>query len=313
MKGVELEFHQLVLRYERLKVVRPEPERRLLASMAEVGQQVPIVVAKQPGDEQFVVIDGYKRVRAMRRLGRDTVVAGCWPGEEAEALIATRLMQTAEPETSLEQSWLLAELHERFGLSLEELARRFSHSVSWVSRRLALVQELPESIQERVRRGEMGAHGAAKYLVPLARANREACLELVEAIGATRLSSRDLGILYTAYQTGNWVTRQRLLEAPLVFLKSYKEAKAPPSVEAGPSDSLLIDLEILSATARRADRRLRAGVLRNLPEKERQDLAGLLDQSRREMERLAEHFHQERGHAEPEHASGDSEAARAGA
>jgi ParB/RepB/Spo0J family partition protein len=308
---LELEFHQLALRYERLKVVRPEAERRLLASLAELGQQVPIVVVKQPADDQFVVIDGYKRVRALRRLGRDTVAAGCWPGEEAEALIATCLMQTAEPETALEQSWLLAELHERFGLSLEELARRFSHSVSWVSRRLALVQELPDSIQERVRRGEMGAHGAAKYLVPLARANRQVCLELVEGIGATRLSSRDLGILYTAYQTGNWVTRQRLLEAPLVFLKSYKEAKAPLSVEPGPSDSLLSDLEMLSATARRARRRLRAGLFRNLPEKERQDLAGLLEQSRREVERLAEHFTEETSYVGSDHPNGDSEAARA--
>jgi ParB/RepB/Spo0J family partition protein len=308
---VELEIHQLALRYERLKVVRPEPERRLLASLAEVGQQVPIVVVPEGTDGSFVVVDGYKRVRALRRLGRDTVAAGCWPGEEAEALIATRLMQTAEPETALEQSWLLAELHERFGLSLEELARRFGHSVSWVSRRLALVHELPDSIQERVRRGEMGAHGAAKYLVPLARANRQVCLELVEAIGATRLSSRDLGILYTAYQTGNWVTRQRLLEAPLIFLKSYKEAQAPPAVEPGPSDSLLTDLEILGSTARRARRRLRLGVLRNLPEKDRQDLAGLLDQSRREIEHLAEHFHQEMGHAGPEYPSGDPEAARA--
>ena len=316
MKGVELEFHQLALRYERLKVMRPEAERRLLASLAEVGQQVPIVVVKpaaEPSTDGFVVIDGYKRVRALRRLGRDTVAAGCWPGEESEALIATRLMQTAEPETALEQSWLLAELHARFGLSLEELARRFGHSVSWVSRRLALVHELPDSIQERVRRGEMGAHGAAKYLVPLARANREVYLELVEGIGATRISSRDLGILYTAYQTGNWVTRQRLLEAPLVFLKSYKEAKAPAPVEPGPSDSLLTDLEILSATARRAHRRLRAGILRNLPEKDRQDLARLLDQSRHQVERLAEHFHQEMDHAGPEHPSRDSEAARAGA
>jgi ParB family chromosome partitioning protein len=309
---VELEFHQLALRYERLKVVRPEPERRLLVSLAEVGQQVPIVVVQEATDGSFVVIDGYKRVRALRRLGRDIVAAGCWPGEEAEALIATRLMQTAEPETALEQSWLLAELHERFGLSLEELARRFGHSVSWVSRRLALTHELPEAIQERVRRGEMGAHGAAKYLVPLARANRQVCLELVEAIGAARLSSRDLGILYTAYQSGNWMTRQRLLEAPLIFLKSYKEAQTAPSVEPDPSDSLLTDLEILSSTARRAHRRLRAGVLRNLPEKDRQDLAGLLDQSRREMERLAEHFHQEMGHAGSEHPNGDSEAARAG-
>jgi len=310
---VELEFHQLELRYERLKVARPEPERRLLASLAEVGQQVPIVVVKEAGEGPFVVIDGYKRIRALRRLGRDTVGASCWPGKEAEALITTRLMQTAEPETALEQSWLLAELHERFGFSREELARRFGHSVSWVSRRLALVHELPEVIQEQVRRGEMGAHGAAKYLVPLARANRPACLELVAALGSSRLSSRDLGILYTAYQTGNWVTRQRLIEAPLVFLKSYKEAQTDPSIEPGPSDSLLTDLEILSATARRADRRLRAGGLRNLPDKDRDDLARLLGQSQREIERMAKHFAEEMGSAGSEHPSRDSEAARAGA
>lgn len=308
-----MEFHQLELRYERLKVVRPEQERRMLASLAEIGQQVPIVVVQEAAEAPFVVIDGYKRVRALRRLGRDTVGANCWPGEEAEALIVIRLMQTAEPETALEQSWLLDELHERFGFSLEDLARRFGHSVSWVSRRLALVHELPDAIQEQVRRGEIGAHGAAKYLVPLARANRQACLELVAALGSTRLSSRDLGILYAAYQTGNWLTRRRLLEAPLVFLKSYKEVRAAPAVEPGPSDSLLTDLEILSATARRADRRLRAGVLRHLPEKDRDDLAHLLDQSRRETERLAEHFAEEMGHAGSEHPSRDPQAAGAGA
>jgi ParB/RepB/Spo0J family partition protein len=305
---VELEFHQLVLRYERLKVVRPEQEKRLLASLVDVGQQVPIVVVQEAAEGAFVVIDGYKRVRALRCLGRDTVGASCWPGEEAEALIVTRLMQTAEPATALEQSWLLAELRERFAFSLEELARRFGHSISWVSRRLALVRELPEEIQERVRRGEIGAHGAAKYLVPLARANRQVCLDLTEAIGTTRLSSRDWRILCTAYQTGNWLTRQRLLESPLIFLKSHKEMQAAPGVEPAVGDSLLTDLEILSATARRADRRLRAGILRNLPEKDRQDLARLLDQARHEMQRVAEHFAEEMDDAGSRHARGDSEA-----
>jgi ParB family transcriptional regulator, chromosome partitioning protein len=160
---VELEFHQLELRYERLKVARPEQERRLLASLAEIGQQVPVVVVKDT-EGSFVVIDGFKRIRALRHLGRDTVGTSCWPGEEAEALIVTRLMQTAEPETALEQSWLLAELRARFGFSLEELARRFGHSVSWVSRRLALIQDLPQAIQERVRQGEIGAQPSPSLL-----------------------------------------------------------------------------------------------------------------------------------------------------
>jgi ParB/RepB/Spo0J family partition protein len=166
---MELEFHQLELRYDRLRIARPDHERRLLSSLAEVGQQVPIVVVKDGGDEHFVVIDGYKRVRALRRLGRDTVGSFCWECSEAEALVVSRLWHTGESETALEQSWRLVELHERFQLSQEELARRFTRSVSWVSRRLALVRELPESIQERVRRGEIVAHTAEKYLVPLAR------------------------------------------------------------------------------------------------------------------------------------------------
>jgi len=309
---VELEFHQLELRYERLRLARPELERRLLASMAEVGQQVPIVVVKDAANGQFVVIDGYKRVRSLRRLARDTIHAACWQGEEAEALIVTRLAQTSEPETALEQSWLLAELHGRFGFSLEDLARRFGHSVSWVSRRLALVNELPDLIQQQVRRGEIVAHGAAKYLVPLARANRRACLELVEAIGSTRLSSRDLGILYTAYQSGNWVTRQRVLAAPLVFLKSHKEAQAAPAVEPGAGDSFLTDLEVISSTARRADRRLRQGVLRHVPDKDRQDLGRCLRQSLHEVQRMSERFDREMSDAGSEHAGSDSEAAPTG-
>ena len=309
---MDLEFHQLELRYERLRVIRPEQERRLLASLAEVGQQVPIVVVKDQADGRFVVIDGYKRIRSLRRLSRDTVGASCWPDDEVDALIVTRLMQTAEPETAMEQSWLLAELHDRFGFSLQELARRFGHSVSWVSRRLALVQELPDAIQDQVRRGEIVAHAAAKYLVPLARANRRACVELVEAIGSTRLSSRDLGILYNSYQTGNWVTRQRLLADPLVFLKSYKEAQSTPSLEPVPGDTLLTDFEILSSTARRADRRLRRGVLRSLPVPEREDLARCLRQSTHEIQRMAERFDKEMADAGSEHPGRDSEIARTG-
>ncbi len=143
----------------------------------------------------------------------------------AEALVVSRLWHTGESETALEQSWLLVELHERFQLSLEELARRFTRSVSWLSRRLALVRELPKSIQERVRRGEIVAHAAEKYLVPLARANQQACLRLVEGVGSFRLSSRDMAVLYAAYRDGNTVTRQRLLEAPVLFLKAFMESQ----------------------------------------------------------------------------------------
>ena len=60
---MDLEFHQLDLRFEHLRVHRPDRERRLLASLAASGQQVPIVVvAVREQPERYLVIDGYKRV-----------------------------------------------------------------------------------------------------------------------------------------------------------------------------------------------------------------------------------------------------------
>ena len=167
---MDLEFHQLDLRHEGLRVQRPEREKRLLASLAERGQQVPIVVvalADEPN--RFLVIDGYKRIRALQRLARDTVRATVWDMDETEALILDRSLRTAEGETAIEQGWLLSELHRSLGLSLDDLARRFDRSVSWVSRRLTLVRELPESVQQYVRNGKIGPWAAMKYLVPIAR------------------------------------------------------------------------------------------------------------------------------------------------
>jgi ParB-like chromosome segregation protein Spo0J len=41
--------------------------------LAEIGQQLPIVVVSEA--QRFILIDGYTRVRALKRLARDTVRA----------------------------------------------------------------------------------------------------------------------------------------------------------------------------------------------------------------------------------------------
>ena len=136
-------------------------QRRLLASLAESGQQTPIVVVAAEGQpDRYLVIDGYKRVAALEQLGRDTVEATVWAMSEAEALLLIASLRFSRQESALEQGWLLAEMEQRFGYGLEELARRFDRSVSWVSRRLALVELLPEAIQQQVREGKIrGASG----------------------------------------------------------------------------------------------------------------------------------------------------------
>src|SRR5450756_2317068 len=173
---MQLEFHQLDRRWEHLRVRHPARQRRPLASLAEAGQQTPIVVVAAAGQpDRYLVIDGYKRIAALQQLGRDTVEAVEWPMGEAEALLLDRSLRFSEHETALEQGWLLAEMEQRFGYGLDELARRFDRSVSWVSRRLALAEVLPEAIQQQVREGKILAQVAMKFLVPVARVKVEDC------------------------------------------------------------------------------------------------------------------------------------------
>ena len=72
----------------------PARQRRLLASLAEAGQQTPIVVVAAEGQaDRYVVIDGYKRIAALEQLGRDTVEAVVWPMSEAAAVLLDRSLR----------------------------------------------------------------------------------------------------------------------------------------------------------------------------------------------------------------------------
>src|SRR6516225_8209917 len=107
---MQLEFHQLDRRWEHLRVRHPARERRLLASLAEAGQQMPIVVVA--ADSAYVVVDGHKRVRCLHRLQHDTVSAVAWEMPAPDALIFRQLLQTEATSCAFEQGWLLRTLHE---------------------------------------------------------------------------------------------------------------------------------------------------------------------------------------------------------
>jgi ParB family chromosome partitioning protein len=254
---MELELHQLDLRYERLRVRQPARERRLLASLADTGQQMPIVVVTAPSI--YVVVDGHKRVRCLHRLHRDTVAAVIWDMSEGDALIFRHLLQTDATESAFEQAWLLHTLHEDHGLSLEVMARRFDRSVSWVSRRLSLVRTLPDTVQQHVREGRVVAHAAMKYLVPLARANADDGVRFTDAIAPHRLTTRQIGRLYQRYVAGPDVTRELVLTDPGLVLRLTDETASPIRPDTSGPDALLSDLHIVGAVARRAARRLQHG------------------------------------------------------
>jgi ParB family chromosome partitioning protein len=290
---MELELHQLELRYESLRKRSHRAERQLLSSLAEVGQQMPIVVVADVS-QRFVLIDGFKRVRALRRLAHDQVRATVWEVEEAEALVLERLMHVGG-EDALSEGWLLVALHERFSLSPDELARRFDRSKSWVSRRLALVRELPEGVQAQVRSGDLSAYAAMKYLVPLARANAETAAQLATAVQPLKLTTRQVGLLYQGWRSGTEKTRELILTAPLAYLRA-QENTTPK--EKTPTQLLVDDLGALSGICRRARRRLEQGLMHRLLPGEPEEVGHRLTEARSAAESLFSRFDQEASHAQ---------------
>ncbi|MFH1436192.1 MAG: ParB N-terminal domain-containing protein [Pseudomonadota bacterium] len=229
---MELEFHQIALRYEKLRVRDRGRQARLTASLVEHGQLSEVLVVKGAGG-RYVLIDGYRRVEALARLGHDTVRAMVLSMGEKEALMYLYRMEAGARRSALEDGWLLSELCEAHRISQDQLAVQMQRSVSWVSRRLALVKVLPEHIQQLVRKGKLCAYAAGKYLVPLARAKPEHCEKLVEGIKDQGLSTRQIGALYAAWRESGAKQRERIAQQPALFLRAQDEiARCDPP--AGP-------------------------------------------------------------------------------
>ncbi len=292
---MQVELGQLDRRYEGLRTRSAARERKLLASLAEIGQQAPIIVVRD--DARLVVVDGYKRMRALGRLGHDIAEATEWSLGEADALLLERLLRAGDADSAIEQGWFLRELSKRFGLSLEELARRFDRTKSWVSRRIGLVSELPTAVQERVREGAIGAHAAMKYLVPLARANEDDCVRLTDAIAPLRLSNRQIGELYATYVAGGVGARELLMRAPMMVLEARAEVSAQGEA---PVDKLLDDLHIVAAVARRAHSRLVSGAVDGAGDDARENVRLACGNAHGEVERLKRRCERELGHDRPD-------------
>ena len=298
---VEIDLHQLELRFEALRTTNASKERRLVASLAQWGQQSPLVVVASEQDKRYVVVDGYKRIRALRRLRQDRALAMIWELGQVDALVLEQLMRGGEGDGPIQQGWLLVELQDRFGVSQQELARRFDKSPSWVSRRLSLVRELPSSIQGLVREGKLSSHIATRLLVPMARAKSDEACRLAEAMARLELSCRDAHQLYAGYLQSGARGRELLLQKPELYLQTEKELTRPLSESPSPIEQVTGELDTLAGVARRTFRRLEDGRLRRALEPDREQVCRMAALAQQRVEQLFQRIDSELAHAGSSH------------
>lgn len=246
-----VEVEQVERRYEGLRVIDRGRVARLAASIAEVGQRTPALVTRSG-----VLVDGYHRLHALRRMGVDVMEAVELSVDGAEALVLAWQLETGRRRSALEDAWLLRELVESQGWKQSELATRLRRSKAWVSGRLGLVRALPEDVQEAVRSGRIPAQAATASLVPMCRASAEAASRMVAAV-TEALSAREVERLWRGWRSSDAEGRGRIEQQPHLFLRA-EEAVMP--VAADEVSQLIGRLHGLAGLCRHVHKAVEAGV-----------------------------------------------------
>jgi ParB family chromosome partitioning protein len=266
---LDLDLHRLDLRFAASRVVEPRAVARMAQSIERCGQIVPCIVvaaAADGGTEALVLIDGYRRVAALRRLGRDTASVEQWACDLTEALLGVLARSQDRPFAIIEEALLLRELVQGLGRSQHDVAQRCGRDVSWVSRRLQLLSGLPDAALAAVRGGKLSSWAANRVLVPLARANTEHAERLLAALAETPLTTRELQCWLAHYQQAPRSAREHMVNRPRLFIDTLRANAARHAGERlrdGPEGECLGDLRRLEAVVARL--RKRVATLRPLP------------------------------------------------
>jgi len=215
----EVEIGQLELRFAHTRIKRLEALAAMTASLERYGQRSAVVTV---GDSPMVLVDGYLRVAALSRLGRDTVLAEQWSCGEAESLIRLLLRKQDRRREAIEEAWLVRELRDKYRFSQDKVATLLGRHQSWVSRRLLLLESLSEEMLDLVRQGVVSTWSAARVLAPMARAMPEHAKSLTASLAEEHLATRDLALLWKHYQGANRKQREKMVEAPAMFIKALR-------------------------------------------------------------------------------------------
>ena len=254
---VELDLHRLELRFAATRIADAAAVQRLANSIQECGQRVACIAAGQPWDARMVLVDGYRRVAALARLGRDTAQVQCWSCPLGQALAQMLARSGSRSFAAIEEALLLRELIDAHGLTQRDAARQCARDVSWVQRRLVLLGALPDVLLQAVRGARVSIWAATRIFAPLARANSDHANRLLASLDAQALSTRELYAWFEHYQGAQREQRQRMVEHPRLFIDSLNERERTRDAQRlrdGPERDAVAQLGHLQALLERVRR-----------------------------------------------------------
>lgn len=210
---VEIALSEIGQSYGRLRLVHPQADAGMVDSLRQFGQIFPVVVV--PLAERYELVDGFKRLRALKHLGYERVKARVVDlGVHALKAAMIALNRRKGAICDLEEGMVVHSLCREDGLSQMEVALLLDRHKSWVCRRLSLIERLCDEALEHIRLGLLPT-SIGRELCRLPRGNQQAALHTILKYRLScRESSRLVSLLLQRPRWG-W---QNLLNFPLEIL-----------------------------------------------------------------------------------------------
>ena len=205
----------------------------LVSSISVMGLLEPVLIWGK-GDDDYVILSGHYRVRALRRLKKKRTscrVIAC-DRHRAHAIYCTSNLMTREL-GALEESHIIAGLILQEGYTREEVARLWGKSKSWVCRRIKLLVDLDPGIKGELMEGRLLPR-LAQELCRLPRGNeQERVLSLIKRY---HLGKDDAASLIDWWLTAN--TDERLAAEKSDILPTQNSLKDKQRFKAEPGDRI---------------------------------------------------------------------------
>jgi len=172
--------------YGVFRIVSPRADAAMVKSIRNYGQISPVVCVRVEGG--YELIDGFKRLRACRRLDKTTLRVKTMEVSARVCKAAViELNWSGRSINEMEEALVVQSLHREDGLTQTEIAVLLGRDKSWVSRRISLIERLSEEVQEDLRLGLISVI-TGRELAKLPRGNQKGA---VDAILKCRYSTRE--------------------------------------------------------------------------------------------------------------------------
>lgn len=224
VQTIAIALDRLDERYGHLRIVQPQREAVIEQSLRRVGQLTPLVAVAR--EEKLAIVDGFKRIHAAQRLSLETLeVRVMTLTEQAAVALIYGLNRDGRGMSDFEQALVVRTLCRDHGLAQVEVAELLGHHKSWISRRLSLVEQIDEQVQEDLRVGLVST-SVVRELGRLPRGNQS---EVAQSVWRHGLTVRDATQLVTLFEKAKDRKAQKaLLERPAEALSKSRGPSAPP-------------------------------------------------------------------------------------